>query len=411
MLMGCQNNKAGRGNTGNTTPGQETPGNSIQQGNLSGNTGDNTNTNVDKTLEQVKGMSLDEKIGQMVISGVDAYTNDEHSRELINKYHVGGFILLGQNVKDTKQVLGLLNSLKETNMKAGNKIPLFLGVDQEGGRVDRMPPGFEKFPANKVVGQINNSVFSNSIGKALGQEVKAFGYNLDFAPVLDINSNPKNPVIGDRSFGSTPQVVAKLGIETMKGIRSQNVIPAVKHFPGHGDTSVDSHTGLPIVNFDLTRLKSFELVPFADAIKNDVDMIMIAHILFPKIDPEYPASMSKTIITNLLRNDMKYSGIVITDDMTMGAIVNKYNIGEAAVRSVNAGSNIILVCHDFNKEVQVIDALKTAVQNGTLSQSLIDDSVYKILKLKQKYNLADTNITDVDVNSINNLIKNTLNNH
>lgn len=366
---------------------------------------DNTNIKVDKVLEQVKGMTLDEKIGQMVIAGVDGHVNDEHSSDLITKYHVGGFILLGKNIKDTNQVLSLLNSLKKTNVESGSKIPLFLGVDQEGGRVDRMPPGFEKLPTNKAIGQINSSAFSYSMGKLLGQEVKAFGYNIDFAPVLDINNNAKNPVIGDRSFGPTSDIVTKLGIETMKGIRSENIIPAVKHFPGHGDTSVDSHTGLPVVNNDLTRLKNFELVPFAEAIKNNVDIIMVAHILFPKIDPKYPSSMSKTIITDVLRNNMKYDGIVITDDVTMGAIANNYNIGEAAVTSANAGSDIILVCHDFNKETQVINALKAAVQNGTLSQETVDNSVYKILKLKQKYNISDKNIPGLDVNGINNLIK------
>jgi beta-N-acetylhexosaminidase len=165
------------------------------------------------------------------------------------------------------------------------------------------------------------------------------------------------------------------------------------------------------VNSDLTRLKSFELVPFAEAIKNNVDMIMVAHILFPKIDSQYPASMSKNIITNLLRNEMKYSGIVITDDMTMGAILNKYDIGEAAVRSVNAGSDIILVCHDYNKEIQVITSLKAAVQNGTIPQETVDRSVYNILKLKQKYNIADENIKTVDVKSINDFINSSLKSH
>jgi len=421
MLMGCGKLNLRGTNQSNTPPVNEVPSKSEpsdsnesaaqdqnqQEGEPSDNTS-NTPTNVDKISEQISKMTLDEKVGQMVISGVDGYINDVHSSELITKYHVGGFILLGQNVKDTSQVLNLLNSLKDTNKKSGSSIPLFLGVDQEGGRIDRMPPGFEKFPTNKAIGQINNSTFSNSIGKSIGQEVKGFGFNLDFAPVLDINSNPKNPIIGDRSFGATSQVVTKLGIETMKGIRSENVIPVVKHFPGHGDTSVDSHTGLPILNNDLARLKSFELIPFAEAIKNNVDMIMIAHILFPKIDSKYPATMSKTIITDVLRNSMKYKGLIITDDMTMGAITSNYNIGEAAVRSVNAGSNIILVCHDFDKEVQVIEKIKAAVKDGTISQETINSSVYKILQLKQKYQITDKSINAVDVKSINSLIKKTV---
>lgn len=395
----------------NQNPVDNQSNSASNQDGKSNSSNNDKNTNVDKVMDQVKAMSLDEKIGQMVISGVDGYTNDEHSSDLINKYHVGGFIILGQNVKNTSQLLSLMNSLKQTDLKSGNKIPLFLGVDQEGGRIDRMPTDFEKFPTNKAIGQINSTVFSNSVGKALGQEVKAFGFNLDFAPVLDVNSNPKNPVIGDRAFGSNPQIVAKLGVETMIGIRSEKVIPVVKHFPGHGDTSVDSHTGLPIVNNDLKRLKSFELIPFSDAIKNNADMVMVAHILFPKIDSKYPATMSRTIITDILRNNLKYDGVVITDDMTMGAIANNYNIGEAAVRSINAGSDIILVCHDFNKEVQVINALKAAVQNGSLSEETVNKSVYRILKLKQKYAISDKGVQNVDVKNINNLIVKTLNKH
>lgn len=367
------------------------------------------NKNTDQIVEHIKNMTLDEKIGQMVICGIDEFTNNDHSKQLIEKYHVGGFILLGQNIENTNQTLTLINSLKESNIDSGSKIPLFIGVDQEGGRIDRMPKEFKRLPTNKTIGAINNTTFSYSIGKILGQEAKSFGFNVDFAPVLDINSNSKNPVIGDRSFGPSPKVVAALGIETMKGIHSENIISVIKHFPGHGDTSTDSHTGLPIVDYDLTRLKSFELVPFADAINNSPDMVMVAHILFPKIDSQYPASMSKTIITNLLRNDMKFNGLVITDDMTMGAIVKKYDIGEASVRSILAGSNIILVCHDFDKETAVINSLKSAVENGTISPSIVDTSIYKILQLKQNYGIADKTLQSVDVKSINDTISTVLN--
>jgi beta-N-acetylhexosaminidase len=367
------------------------------------------NETPDEIVEHIKNMTLDEKVGQMVISGIDGYTNDEHSKELVQKYHIGGFILLGQNVKDINQVLSLINSLKKVNTNFGNTVPLFIGVDQEGGRIDRMPPEFKRYPTNKVIGEINNTEFSYSVGKALGQEIKSLGFNMDFAPVLDINSNPKNPIIGDRSFGAASKVVTSLGIKTMKGIQSENIISVVKHFPGHGDTSVDSHKGLPVVNYNLNRLKSFELVPFAEAIGNSADMVMVAHILFPMIDSQYPASMSKTIITDILRTDMNFSGIVITDDMTMGAIVKNYDIGEAAVQSVNAGSNIVLVCHDFDKETAVINALKAAAEKGTLSSELIDNSVYKILKLKQIYSLADKPLQTVDIKTINNSITTVLN--
>ena len=215
---------------------------------------------IDPLEEQVKNMTLEEKIGQMVIIGLDGYTMDDNTRTMIEDNRVGGFILFGENVKSSDQLLALVNSLKSTNSK--NKIPLFISVDQEGGRVNRMPKEIKNLPASKTIGEVNNGEFSYEIGSILGEEIKAFGFNMDFAPVLDINSNPKNSVIGDRSFGTNAEVVSKLGIQTMKGIQAGGVIPVVKHFPGHGDTSVDSHIGLPSVENDMTRLKSFELVPF-----------------------------------------------------------------------------------------------------------------------------------------------------
>lgn len=365
------------------------------------------NNSLDTIKVQIDNMSLTEKVGQLVIAGIDGYTNDEHSNELIEKYKVSGFILLGQNIKDTNQTLTLINSLKASN--SINKIPLFFGIDEEGGRISRLPAEFTKLPTNKVIGQKNNSELSFNIGNLLGGELKAFGLNMDFAPVLDINSNPKNPIIGDRAFGINADIVSKLGIATMKGIQTQNIISGVKHFPGHGDTSVDSHIGLPVVNNDLNRLKSFELIPFSKAIQNGADVVMVAHILLPKIDKDNPASFSKAVITDVLRNYLKYDGVVITDDMTMGAIVENYDIGQAAVKSLNAGTDIILVCHDFDKETAVIDAINKAVADNVISKKSIDEKLYRILKLKQKYNLNDSKVNSINVkainNSINNLIK------
>ena len=337
---------------------------------------------VDPIKQEINKMSLDEKIGQMVMSGIEGYTINDSTVKLIKDYHVGGIIILGENIKSSNQLLSLVNSLKTTNLS--NKTPLFLSIDQEGGRVDRLSKEFIKLPDNKTIGNVNNSEFSYKIGQIIAEEIKSFGFNMDFAPVLDINSNPKNPVIGNRSFGANPQVVTKLGIETMKGIKSKGVISAVKHFPGHGDTSTDSHVGLPMVNHDLKRLKSFELIPFEAAIKNSVDVVMAAHILLPKIDAKYPSSMSKTIITDILRNGLKFNGVVITDDMTMGAVTKNYDIGDAAVTSVNAGCDIILVCHGYDNEVSVINSLKKAVQNGTIKEERVNESLYRILKLKSK---------------------------
>ena len=363
---------------------------------------------VDPIMELIGEMSLDEKIGQMLVVGIEGYDLNDNTKSLLNNSKVGGVILFSKNVKDTNQLLNLLNSLKKENKK--NKLPLFLSVDEEGGRVTRMPVEFKKLPTNEAIGKLNDENFSYKIGSTIANEIGSFGFNMDFAPVLDINSNPNNPVIGDRSYGADVNKVSNLGIQTMKGIKSGNVIPVVKHFPGHGDTSVDSHMGLPTVNADLKRLHGFELIPFASAIKNNADAVMIAHILLPKVDGENPSSLSKIIITGILRKELNFNGIIITDDMTMGAIVKNYNIGEAAIKSVVAGTDIVLVCHGYDNEVAVINALKNAVSKGDIKVENIDQSVYRILSLKQKYNLKDEIINSIDVNDINNKINKLLKN-
>ncbi|MFC9777684.1 beta-N-acetylhexosaminidase [Paenibacillus chitinolyticus] len=355
----------------------------------------------DPLKDQIARMTLDQKIGQMVISGVDGLEMDEHARQLIDTYKVGGFILFKPNVKSAAQAVALLNSLKEENARTGSKIPLMLSVDEEGGRVSRMPDEYMNVPASRVIGSTKNLRFAAEIGDILAREVASLGFNTNFAPVLDINSNPKNPVIGDRSFGSTPELVGNLGVEMMKAIAAQKVIPVVKHFPGHGDTSVDSHIGLPVVEHDANRLRSFELVPFAKAFQSGADAVMVAHILLPKLDSTYPASLSPAVITDLLRKELNFGGVVFTDDLTMGAIVKSYGIGEAAVQAVKAGTDVALVCHEFDNTVRVVKALKQAAETGVLSERRIDESVYRILKLKYKYTLADHPVPEPDVGKIN----------
>jgi beta-N-acetylhexosaminidase len=353
---------------------------------------------VDPLKNQIEQMTVDEKVGQMVMIGLEGYEKDPYAQEMITKYKVGGFIFFKRNINNAYPTLTLINSLKEANRE--NKIPLFFAVDEEGGRVTRMPAEFTKLPTSRAIGKINSEDFAFEVGSIIGQQLKSLGFNMNFAPVLDIDSNPNNPVIGDRSFGHNEEIVSKLGTATMKGIQSQ-VISAVKHFPGHGDTSTDSHISLPVVNHDMDRLKDFELVPFAQAIENGADMVMVAHILLPKIDQENPVTLSETVITDILREEMKFNGVIITDDMTMGAITENYDIGDAAVKSVRAGADIVLICHDNEKQVTVLEALKEAVADGVISQESLDEHVYRILKLKQKYNLNDEKIESVDVKGIN----------
>ena len=359
-----------------------------------------------EVLTLLQNMTLEEKIGQMIFAGIDGATYDQATASLINQYHVGGVIFNKKNFLSADQTIQFVNQIKSKN--AENPLPIFIGVDQEGGRVAKLPGNLTPIPTNMQIGKKGSSEFSYAIGELLGSEVKSFGFNMNFAPVLDVNSNPMNPVIGDRSFGATASIVSQLGIETMKGIQSKDVIAVVKHFPGHGDTATDSHLELPKVDKTIEELEEIELVPFRQAIQEGADVVMIAHILLPQLDPENPSSMSPVIISDLLRSKLNYEGVVITDDMTMQAITDHYDIGSASVQSVKAGSDIIMVAHDYNKVTAAFDAIQSAVVNGEIPEERINDSVLRIIQLKEKYQLHDNQVQGVDLNAINQQIQNVL---
>lgn len=356
--------------------------------------------------DQVNNMSIEEKIGQMIFAGVTGTKPNAEAEQLVAIYKVGGIIINGKNITSPAQTVAYVNYLKKENRS--NRIPLFFGIDQEGGRIAKLPGNLKSIPTNQEIGDVNNPSLSFEIGTLLGKLVDAYGFNMNFAPVLDVNSNPDNPVIGDRSFGNEPDKVAKLGVETMKGLQSEDIISVIKHFPGHGDTSVDSHLELPTVNKTKAELEGLELVPFKKAIAEGADVVMIAHIFLPKLDSEYPSSMSKVIITELLRNELGYDGVVITDDMTMKAVTDHYDIGKAAVASVKAGSDIIMVAHDHDKIVAVISALKSAVQSGEITEDRLNESVVGILELKEKYGLGDSSRGEVNTDKLNRLIDSVL---
>lgn len=349
----------------------------------------------------LESMTLEEKIGQMIIAGIEGTTLTPETNNLIKDYHVGGIIFFSDNLKSYKQSLDLINGLKQLN--SINTIPLFLSVDQEGGRVTRLP-GLEDHPSNQEIGLRDDPQLSYEYGSILAKELQAFGMNVNYAPVMDVNSNPKNPVIGDRAFGNNATLVSKMSIPMMKGMLDNQVIPVIKHFPGHGDTEVDSHLELPRIEKTLQDLQQVELLPFKEAIKKGAEVVMVAHILFPQLDSEFPSSMSKPIMTDLLREELGYKGVIVTDDMMMDAIKNHYEIGEAAVQSVKAGSDIILISKHYEDILRAIEAIKDAVKSGAISEERIDKSVERILGLKEKYKLDDKQVPYTDLQDINKLI-------
>ena len=356
---------------------------------------------VDNIKEKIIKMSLEEKIGQLLIIGLEEKIVNDTTKNMIEEYKVGGFIYFARNVEDNIQLSSLSEQLKILNKN--NPVPLFISMDEEGGRVSRLPKEYKNLPVAKILGDLNDEKLSYNYGQLLGQRLNTVGINLNYAPVLDINSNPENPVIGNRSFGNNVDVVITNGIEVLKGIESEGVIACVKHFPGHGDTSVDSHINLPIVNKTLIELKDLELLPFKSAIENNVDMIMIAHILFPELDPINPSTMSKEIITELLRKELGYNGVVISDDMTMGAIIENYTLELAVLEFLKAGGDIALICHGENNPKKVINFLKESIYNGELTIEDIDEKIYRVLTLKDKYNLKDITTNNMSLEELNDI--------
>ena len=335
--------------------------------------------------DKINSMTLDEKIGQMIITGFNGSEYNDDMDRLINEYKVGGVILFARNIEDSNQMIDLTRALQENN----NNLPLFISIDEEGGRVSRLPDDVEKFPSAFTIGLINNQQTAYENGKEIGYTLKRLGINLDYAPVLDIYSNENNTVIGDRAFSTEESIVSTMGIATMEGIEDADIIPVVKHFPGHGDTEVDSHYGLPIVYKTLEELRNFEFIPFVKAIESGCDVIMVSHIILNEVDSINPASLSKIVISDLLRKDMGFDKVVITDDMSMGAITSIMSIEEACIKSIEAGCDILLLGNAYEEIEQVINSIKLKLYNGEISEEQINKSVKRILELKKKYNMME----------------------
>ncbi|WP_297198416.1 beta-N-acetylhexosaminidase [uncultured Flavonifractor sp.] len=363
----------------------------------------------DPVAEQMETMTTEQKVGQLLVTGMEGTQPGEDAVQAIQTAQVGGIILFGRNVESASQLVELTNGLKELN---GDAVPLFLGVDQEGGRVDRMPPEVDRTPSAGQVGQSENwNEMGAAYGTLLSAECAAFGFNLDFAPCLDIWSNPENTVIGDRAFGGDWETVSDFGFYAVQAMEEAgNVVPVVKHFPGHGDTNTDSHVDLPVVDKTLDDLRQGELVPFDMALSGEywgepkmdpAPAVMVAHILMTQIDPDLPASLSPKVVTGLLRQEMGYEGMVCTDDLTMGAISNTYGMGEAAVMAVEAGCDLLLVCHGADNLTAARDALLEAVETGRISQERLDESVYRILSVKQSYGLTSDPVPEPDLEALN----------
>lgn len=343
----------------------------------------------------IKDMTLEQKIGQMIIAGFPSKEYDEHLDEII-KSKIGNVILFTRNV-GSKKALAELNDKIQKNMLESTGIPAFITIDQEGGMVTRVYEGATVLPGNMAFGAAGESESVLEEGKIIGEELRALGVNFDIAPVLDVNNNSKNPVIGVRSYGDKPEKVAEFGVNMIKGLQSMGVIATAKHFPGHGDTETDSHLALPLVPHTMDRLEKVELYPFKKAIENNVEAIMSAHVLFPSIESEkLPGTLSYKVLTGLLRTKLGFKGLIVTDCMEMNAIAEYYGTVNAAVMAVKAGADLICVSHHLDLQLGSLNAIKEAVLKGDISECRIDESVRRILEVKEKYNLFNKPYSDTD---------------
>ena len=340
-------------------------------------------TGIDKKVEeQLNKMTLDEKIGQMMIVFYHSTSMDNTLKASLEEVKPGGFILFADNITNYEDTLKFIKDVKSTA-----KIPMFMSIDEEGGNVQRLyylkEDDITYIPYMQEVGNKNDLELTKNVGKVLAEELRVFGINMDFAPVIDVYSNPNNTVIGKRAFGSDKELVAKHGMALANGLEENGVIPVYKHFPGHGNTAVDSHFALPVVDKTKEELLDLDLYPFKEVIKNGAKIIMIGHLAVPSITGDNtPASLSKKLITNFLKEELGYNGLVITDALNMGALTNYYSSDEICAKAVEAGVDILLMPTASRK---CLASVKSAIAKGDIDEERIDESVRKILKLKYEY--------------------------
>ncbi len=342
-------------------------------------------------------MTLKEKIGQMIIAGFPGPDISGEYKKLVEEYRISNTILFSRNIENKKQLGDLCNQLQELII-AGTGYPAFIAVDQEGGMVTRLPGDATNIPGAMAIAATGDPENAYIAGNITGKELKALGINVNMAPDMDINSNKENPVIGVRSFGDTKELVTEYGIKMMKGLSAGQVLPIIKHFPGHGDTAVDSHIGLPSIDKSMEELMSNEIVPFYEAVNNGAEAVMTSHILFPKLEKRnVPATMSQGIITGLLRQKLGFKGLVFSDCLEMDAIKKYYGTARGAIEAIKAGVDIVCVSHTADLAEETARAIEAAALSGELSMEIIDRAVERILAYKEKYAGADTGSPDTSI--------------
>ncbi len=319
-------------------------------------------------------------LGELVFTGFKGPELPASARDFLKKDAIGGIILFGQNYEGSGQVAELINQAQESR---GSQLPLWVSVDHEGGRVQRFKKPFTKIPEAADIASKDSPKLAFEIARLIGRELKAVGVNLDFAPVADINTNPTNPVIGRRSFGGDEETVSKFVTSFVRGLLVEGVQPCIKHFPGHGDTHTDSHYALPAIDTDLETMRAREWRPFTKAMRSGCNFTMSAHIVCRKIDPTVPATLSHQIMTGLLREELRYTGVIVSDDMEMKAIADHFGAHDAPVRAIQAGCDLVIYRSEEAARIG-FEGLVKGLEAGTLSPERVMDSVNRLRNLKRE---------------------------
>lgn len=345
----------------------------------------------------MKELTLREKVGQLIVAGFPGHDIDAETQRLIADYKIGNIILFAHNVKNREQVRNLCADLQDEITKQTGH-PALISIDQEGGRVTRLPKDSVNVSGAMAIASTGRPENAYAAGRITAREMRELGINFNLAPVLDINNNKQNPVINVRSYGDTAEVVTEYGLQMMRGLQEGGVLAAIKHFPGHGDTAVDSHLGLPSIDKSLEALAELELKPFQAAIDSGAEALTSAHILFPAIEKTgVPATMSRTIITDLLKDKMGYQGLVISDCLEMNAIQKFYGTAEGAVGALKAGVHLLFISHSGQLVMDAVERIEQAVQSGELPIAIVDEAVEKVLQYKAKYGeVKDGGMTEAE---------------
>jgi beta-N-acetylhexosaminidase len=327
-------------------------------------------------------LALRRQIGQLLIAGFDGLQIPIELRSLVREFGIGGVILFARNVADPEQVAEL--AFEASRLSAN--LPAWVSIDQEGGRVARLKTPFTTWPPMATLGRSGDVVLAERFARALAAELKAVGVTLDYAPVLDVHTNPGNTVIGDRALADKPEIAARLGAAIVRTLQAEGLAACGKHFPGHGDTTADSHYELPLVEHPPDRLRAVEWVPFKAAIEARVASIMTAHVFVPSLDEERPATLSKTIVDGILRRELGFDGMILSDDLEMKAIADRYAVPAAAVMAIEAGCDGLLIC-GTNHDVQAaaLEAVIHAVEENRLTIGRVEDALARLQRAKERF--------------------------